>query len=474
MEYDYLFKKSPFPLDENQKRAVIIDDKHNLVVAGAGSGKTEVLITRIAYLIERKPDTINPERILALAFQNKAANEMKQRLKERYGFNVKIKTFHALGKEILERSSDKPPRLLFSGDNYTLEFKKFIGTCYNQSMKNDLNFQTELIEYMKYFGDEEKTEADFKDKKEYYDYIKLLKYTTLDGTKVKSHAERQILNFLLTHSINGEVIRVEYEKPAQWMEYTNSRGQTQTPKPDFFLPQFDLYWEHWAIDQNGNVPEWFGDTNSLKKYKWGMEKKKQNFSSQTRYGLIESYGYEIDPLNPDEAIESKLLKKLTEKYPNKKFKISQLPFDQIINDSWYCRESLKSTSGDIANFITIAKTYNLVPKDIHQRLENEKWTVKQLKFTNLALKLYEKYQQYLILNNYIDFSDMINLAVKALNEKDGLYGNAIDHILIDEYQDISAQRYHLIKALMDKNKDCKLFCVGDDWQSIMGFSRLQC
>jgi DNA helicase-4 len=51
-EYDYLFKKSPFPLDDSQKKAVIIDDTHNLVVAGAGSGKTEVLITRIAYLIE--------------------------------------------------------------------------------------------------------------------------------------------------------------------------------------------------------------------------------------------------------------------------------------------------------------------------------------------------------------------------------------------------------------------------------------
>ena len=395
---------------------------------------------------------------------------MKQRLKERYGFDVKIKTFHALGKEILEKSSDKPPRLLSSGDNYDTEFKKCIGKFYQKLMNEDTNFQAALIEYMKYFGDEEKTEVDFSDKKEYYDYLRLLKYTALDGTKIKSHAEQQILNYLLTHSVNGEPIIVEYEKPAQWMEYTNNRGQLQTPEPDFFLPQFDLYWEHWAIDQNGNVPEWFGDTKTSEKYKWGMEKKKQNFLNQTKYGLIESFGHELNSTNYDDVIESKLLTKLTEKFPNKKFGISRLTFDQIINDSWYCRESLKSTSGDIANFITIAKTYNLVSKDIQQRLENEKWTVKQLKFTKLALIIYEKYQQYLILNNYIDFSDMINLAVKALNEKDSLYENAIDHILIDEYQDISAQRYHLIKALMDKNKDCKLFCVGDDWQSIMGFT----
>ena len=48
--------------------------------------------------------------------------------------------------------------------------------------------------------------------------------------------------------------------------------------------------------------------------------------------------------------------------------------------------------------------------------------------------------------------------------------NVYDNILIDEFQDISAQRYDLIQSLMSKNPNCKLFCVGDDWQSIMGFS----
>ena len=72
--------------------------------------------------------------------------------------------------------------------------------------------------------------------------------------------------------------------------------------------------------------------------------------------------------------------------------------------------------------------------------------------------------------NCIDFSDMINLAVKELNIQENLYKNMFNHILIDEYQDISTQRYNLIKVLMAKNEDCKLFCVGDDWQSIMGFT----
>ena len=65
---------------------------------------------------------------------------------------------------------------------------------------------------------------------------------------------------------------------------------------------------------------------------------------------------------------------------------------------------------------------------------------------------------------------MINLAIDELHGHDSLFKNVFDHILIDEYQDISTQRSVLIKALMQKNEDCKLFCVGDDWQSIMGFT----
>ena len=91
-------------------------------------------------------------------------------------------------------------------------------------------------------------------------------------------------------------------------------------------------------------------------------------------------------------------------------------------------------------------------------------------FANIALDIYENYENKLRDENKIDFADMINLAVKELKEKQELYKNSFAQILIDEYQDISAQRYQLIRELMKKNDGCKLFCVGDDWQSIMGFS----
>jgi DNA helicase IV len=103
-------------------------------------------------------------------------------------------------------------------------------------------------------------------------------------------------------------------------------------------------------------------------------------------------------------------------------------------------------------------------------LNVERWSPKQNSFAKIANQIYEIYQREFKKGNYIDFPDMINVAVDFLKENREFYKNKYDHILIDEYQDISTQRYEMIKELMSKNSRCKLFCVGDDWQSIMGFA----
>jgi len=475
-EYDYLFKKAPYPLDRDQRRAVIIDDKHNLIAAGAGSGKTEVLITRIAYLIDRKPDTVHPDRILALAYQNKAAREMRDRLYERFGREVKIKTFHSLGKEIVEKAcldaNRAVPRLQFSGDNPEHGYRQFIATLYVKGVESE-DFQRLILNYMEHHRDSGilHKETDFKEKKDFYEYMRGLSYTALNGVVVKSGAERSILNFLLTHTINGEEISVEYEKPAEWMQYANESGGISIPKPDFYLPQYKLYIEHWAVDENGRVPDWFEGENPSAAYQRGMRLKKERFASQEEYGLVETCHWEFRNTPVGEVLSKKLLHALYDRNPDISFEITPLPYHKIYEKVWKeCRDSIDSLRGQIASFITIAKTYDLTPDKIERRLQDEPWSSRQLAFSRVALKIYRDYEQHLRSNDLIDFSDMINLAVRALRDNDSLYSDTFDHILVDEYQDISAQRYELIRALMDKNPSCKLFCVGDDWQSIMGFA----
>lgn len=475
-KYRYLFNKSPFPLDDSQKRTVIIDDTHNLIVAGAGSGKTEVLITRVAYLIERKPDGIDPKRILVLAYQNKAAEEIRKRLKERFDADVVVKTFHSFGLQILKQSykdSNRPlPGMQLIGNNSEAIYRNRINSIYSDA-QNGTEFRNDIINYMKSYGDNEitKSKTAFEEKEEYYKYMRNLTYKTLNGKDVKSEAERAIMNFFITHYVNGNNITVLYENPAEWMKYIGENGEYNVPSPDFFLPDYDLYLEHWGIDKNGKVAEWFEGDNPSKKYNQDMNAKKKTFAEQTKYSLVETTHWEFKEKDFIQNLQNKILGALKEKYPDKEFEISPVPYEKLINKVWKdCQESMKRLPSNIGTFITIAKTYSLSPAEIEKILFIESWSPKQKAFTNLAVKIYNIYEKELRSNNQIDFSDMINLAVKELKQNEDLCKDVFDHILIDEYQDISAQRYELIKSLMGKNNNCKLFCVGDDWQSIMGFA----
>jgi len=476
-KYDYLFQKSPFPLDDSQKRAIVTDDTHNLVVAGAGSGKTEVLITRAAYLTERAPDGVDSKKILILAFQNKAAGEVKNRLGERFGIEaIEVRTFHSLGKKILEDackiSGKAIPELKFSGYNFEKEFSSYVNSLFN-SKETDGHFQKKILDYMKFYHDDEiiNSKDDFEEKEEFYKYMKGLTYTALDDTKVKSEAERAILNFFLSQNLNGERIRIFYEHPAEWMAYTDASGGKKIPTPDFLFPDYDIYLEHWAIDRDCNVPDWFEGENPSEEYRKGMAMKIRKFSQQDKYFLVETTYYEFKETNFEITLTEKLTNALKAKYPDKDFEFTPAPYEQLVNRlSAECKATVKGLSFNIGRFITIAKTYNLSPKKIEQRLLTERWSAKQKMFASIALDIYKNYENKLVTENKIDFSDMINLAVKELKENQELCKDSFDHILIDEYQDISAQRYELIKELMKKNEGCKLFCVGDDWQSIMGFS----
>lgn len=95
-------------LNDMQKKAVLHNEGPLLVLAGAGSGKTRVLTTSIAYLIEEK--NVYPRDILAITFTNKAANEMKERVANLLGMDVSnlwIGTFHSICARILRMNIDK-------------------------------------------------------------------------------------------------------------------------------------------------------------------------------------------------------------------------------------------------------------------------------------------------------------------------------------------------------------------------------
>ena len=91
-------------LNEAQKKAAFFVDGSSLILAGAGSGKTRVLIAKVVYLIKEKK--VPPSSIMMVTFTNKAALEMKERIEKELGSNLKlgyIGTFHSFGALVLRR-----------------------------------------------------------------------------------------------------------------------------------------------------------------------------------------------------------------------------------------------------------------------------------------------------------------------------------------------------------------------------------
>lgn len=102
-DYNYLEK-----LNDAQRKAVVYKDGPSLVIAGAGSGKTRVLTYKIVDLLR---NGLDPSRILALTFTNKAAREMKERISsivgDRVAFRLWMGTFHSIFLRILRVHSEK-------------------------------------------------------------------------------------------------------------------------------------------------------------------------------------------------------------------------------------------------------------------------------------------------------------------------------------------------------------------------------
>jgi len=119
-----------YSLDKEQRIAVITDECANLIVAGAGSGKSLTMIGKIRYLIERKG--IKEEEILCISFTRDASENLEKNIKKNYNYNISVYTFHKLALEFLK---DKKYRI--ASDNllrYIVD-EYFYFIMYNNTIK---------------------------------------------------------------------------------------------------------------------------------------------------------------------------------------------------------------------------------------------------------------------------------------------------------------------------------------------------
>lgn len=215
--FDEMYKKidETIKLDENQRKIILTDEDHIMVIAGAGSGKTTTITAKVNYLIEKQ--NIKDQEIVVITFTNKAVEELKERINKEFKHNIKIITFHKLGYEIIKDNTKQPPKI----NNNKSEILKNI-------IKNKIEQNPEIaIKLLKYFKKQPYVltkSKKFMDNKqniisksdinqiteEYATIISLLKANNksieeLNKLKTKNKLETEIIKF-------SETVYIEYNK----------------------------------------------------------------------------------------------------------------------------------------------------------------------------------------------------------------------------------------------------------------------
>ena len=159
-----------YPLTERQREAIVSDEDNNLIIAGAGTGKTSTLLGKIIYLL--KPRNIKPEKILVLAFTRKASDEIKERIKSKTHVEMDIKTFHKFGLDIITSIEGVKPSVAFTDESGD-ELKIFINSTHRELLKQP-KYQTLLSTYFLSYLRPYKNPDAFKNQGEYFKICKIV------------------------------------------------------------------------------------------------------------------------------------------------------------------------------------------------------------------------------------------------------------------------------------------------------------
>lgn len=454
-------------LDEDQRRVVLTDEDYCLVIAGAGAGKTTTVAAKVKYLVEKQ--NINPSEILVVSFTNKAVGELKEKINRQLKIDCPITTFHATGNAILHKETDEKLNIVQNEKLYFVLEDYFRDTVLqNQKLVDDL---------IKFFATYFDTPIEVKDKNQFFatlsnsnlstmkselgevDYqleiknSRTKKYETIQNEILRSQEEVQIANFLYLNNID-----YVYEPCYKY----NIEGAKKPYTPDFKITQNgnEAYIEHFGITEDGYSNRY--SPEELKKYRKAM---------QDKVSLHRKHGTNLICTCSQYNDGRELLDHLKEKLESSGFLLNPRNNKEVMqkisnqDSSRYTRKLINLIDRFISNFKT-----NGYPVEKFDEWTAQTKNVRTKLFLGICKECYLEYERYLHKNNAIDFSDMINKSAKLLRESKNV-SDQIDfkYIIVDEYQDISRQRFDLVGALHDIT-NAKIIAVGDDWQSIYAFS----
>ena len=452
--FDHCLK---YPLDKQQRRSIVSEEENCLVVSSAGSGKTSSIVGKVKYLTEIKK--INPQNILLISYTNKAAAE----LTERMGIaGLRGYTFHKHALDIIGQTTGQKPSIY---ENTDALFVKIY-----HELLNDKKFKKSVIEYfIDYQTPEKEWEKRKNERRQQLSEQKEVRlkatFPDMDGKTVYVRSEQEQK---ICFALSSLSVKFRYEEPYERPLADEMHSQY---KPDFSI-YFEqggktrrIYLEHFGVDEHGLVPIWFAKDRGItyeeanQKYNDGITWKKaahEKFSTKLLTTSSADFHYS--------DIREKLKTLLEKADVSIQEKTDAELYDMVLPPN---SKHEKAFIRLVVTFVTLIKSSCKSVDEVLRQTKNAGDERSTFIIKNIFQPVDKRYLEELANINQIDFTDAILQATDICRSSHPV---KYDYIIVDEFQDISVDRYNFLKVLREGNPPPKLYCVGDDWQSIYRFS----
>lgn len=453
-------------LDEDQRRVILTDEDYCLVIAGAGAGKTTTVAAKVKYLVEKRG--INPSQILVISYTNKAVHELREKINDAFGITCPIATFHSTGNAIIHKNSPDEKLNIVDGSKLYFVIRDYFrgSVMQKESVVNklilffasyfDAPFEGEDLNV--FFNQIAKSNfttmrSDLEEFKREVIDTRTKKSVTIQNEMLRSHQEVEIANFLYLNNID-----YEYEPIYQYDILYARKPYT----PDFVIKQADkvAYIEHFGITESGENDKY--SLSELKAYKKAVNDKVL-LHRQHKTTLLYTFSKYNDGKSLTEHLREQLEKEGFELKPRSNKEV----MEKLVagEENRYIRKLVNLICRFISNF-----KVNGYTSEEFGRMYHSTQNVRSRLFLDICNDCFLEYEKFLKENNAVDFDDMINESARILREvKEMKQKLDFKYVIVDEYQDISRQRFDLTKALSEVT-NAKIIAVGDDWQSIYAFS----
>ena len=431
-----------YPLDAQQREAVVSLEDNVLVISSAGSGKTMTTVGKVRYLIDKQHVPAN--KILLITFTRKAAQSLSERLGEK---DLKCRTFHRLALDIIGDATGEKPSI--TAEDFPLQ------VYYKLSEENPA-FQSAIADYIIRARYTMRDQFEYSSREEYMQDrqkhgIQAF-FKDMDGKPVfcKSDEESQICDFL-----GARGVKFRYEES---YEFNTSDADHRQYKPDFSIyidtsdgSQRRIYLEHFAVNEKGHCPGWF-TSEEEQNYLDGIEWKRQCHKDRGTI-LLESSSAGFH--------RGDVFQKLSEQLLGLGIVFQTASKENMSRE---LRRQEDNILAMLTSFNFLLKSRNKTLNEIRQQITSGP---DRIILNDIVAPYVEAYRQLEEEYHEIDFTDAI---IQATDLCQHGHKPDYDYILVDEFQDISLDRYRFLQALRRVKPLTKLFCVGDDWQSIYRFA----